>query len=87
MLLAESKLTFKKALEITTSQETASKNVQALRGLHGVHGCMGMPSSIKPVHMLKSAKQSVTPPEQKSKYSAICHRCGKVVIRLPNANF
>ena len=27
--------------------------------------------------MLKSGKQPVTPPEQKSKDSAICHRCGR----------
>ena len=74
LLLAESKLTFKKALEIATSQETASKNVQTLRGLHGVHSRTGTPSLIEPVHMLKSCKQSVTPPEQKSKDSAICHR-------------
>ena len=37
LLLAENKLTYKKAPEIATSQETASKNVQALRGLHSVH--------------------------------------------------
>ena len=77
LLLAESKLTYKKALEIAFSQGTASKNVQALRGLHGVHSCMGMSSSVEPVHMLKSGKQPVTPPEQKSKDSAICHRCGR----------
>ena len=37
LLLAESKLTYKKALEIATSQETVSKNMQALIGLHDVH--------------------------------------------------
>ena len=47
LLLAESKLTFKKASEIATSQETASKNLQALRGLHGVHSRMGMSSLIE----------------------------------------
>ena len=33
LLLAEAELTYKKALEIATSQETASKNVQTLRGM------------------------------------------------------
>ena len=77
LLLTESKLTYKEALEIVTSQETASKNVQALRGLHSVHSQVRMFSLIEPVHMLKSGKQPVTPPEQKSKDSAICHRCGR----------
>ena len=36
-----------------------------------------MSSLIEPVHMLKSGKQPVTLPKQKSKDSAICHRCGK----------
>ena len=33
LLLAESELTFAKALDIATSQETAAKNVLTLRGL------------------------------------------------------
>ena len=77
LLLAESRLTYKEALEIATSQETASKNVQALRGLHSVHSHMGTSSLIEPVHMLKSGKQPVTLPAQKSKDFATCHRCGR----------
>ena len=42
LLLAESELTFKKALEIATSQESASKNVQTLRGFQS-H--VGLPAS------------------------------------------
>ena len=76
LLLFESKLTYKKALEIATSQESsASKNFQALGGLHSVHSHVGRSSLIEPVHMLKSGRQPVTPPEQKSKDSAKCHRC------------
>ena len=37
LLLVESELTFKKALEIATSQESASKNVQTPRGFQS-HG-------------------------------------------------
>ena len=33
LLLAEAELTYKKALDIATSQEMASKNVQILRGM------------------------------------------------------
>ena len=54
LLLAEGRLTDKKALEIATSQETASKNVQVLRGLHDVHSRMVTSNLIEPVHMLKS---------------------------------
>ena len=77
VVIAESKLTYKKVLESATSQETASKNGQALRGLHSIHNHVGKSSLIEPVHMLKSGKQPVTPPDQKSKDSATCHRCGR----------
>ena len=74
LLLAESRLIYKKALEIATNQETASKNVQTLRGLHGVHSHLGPSNLIEPVHMLKYGEQPVTLPEQKSKDFAIHHR-------------
>ena len=79
LLLAEAELTFKKALEIATSQESASKNVQTLRGFQS-H--VGTPASqvppVEPVHLLKTGKQPQTPTEQKSKDSvATCHRCGR----------
>ena len=80
LLLAESELTFAKALEIAASQETASKNVQTLRGIHiGPNrvGASNLAPPVEPVHLLKSGKQPLTPPEQKSKDSSICHRCGK----------
>ena len=79
LLLAEAELTFKKALEIATSQESVSKNVQTLRGFQSR---VGTPASqvppVEPVHLLKTGKQPQTPPEQKSKDSvATCHRCGR----------
>ena len=45
LLLAEAELTFKKALEIATSQESASKNVQTLRGFQSR---VGTPASQVP---------------------------------------
>ena len=85
LLLAESKLTYKKVLEIATSQETASKNLQALRGLHSVHSEVGMFSLIELVHILKSGKQPVTRLNRNLRIlpyvtDAICHKCGRGFI-------
>ena len=78
LLLAEAKLTYKKALDIATSQETASKNVQTLRGMQSHVGTsISQVPPVKPVHMLKSGKQPQTPYEQKSKDSGTCYRCGR----------
>ena len=80
LLLTESELTFAKALEIAANQETASKNVKTLRGIHiGPNhvGISNLASPVEPAHLLKSGKQQLTPLEQKSKDSSICHRCGK----------
>ena len=76
-MLAERTLTYEKALEIATGQETAAKNVQTLRGMQSPVGML--PSQrppVEPVHLLKSGKHPVTPPEQKAKASVICYRCG-----------
>ena len=87
LLLAESRLTYKKALEIATSQETASKNVQALRGLHSVHSHMGTYSLIEPVHMLKSGKHPVTRLNRNLRILPHVTDVGEVVIRLHNVSF
>ena len=79
LLLAETKLTFKIALEIATSQESASKNVQTLRGFQSRVGTSAnQVPPVEPVHLLKTGKQPLTPPEQKPKDSVgTCHRCGR----------
>ena len=82
LLLAEPDLTYKKALEIATNQEPASKNVQTLRG---IQGRVGTPISqvppVEPVHLVKTGKQPQTPPEWKSKDSGgICYRCGRGLL-------
>ena len=83
LLLAEAELTYKKALEIATSQETASKNVQTLRGMQSHVGTsISQVPPVEPVHLLKSGKQPQTPHEHKSKDSGTCHRCGRGDTRL-----
>ena len=53
LLLAEPNLTYKKALEIATSQESASKNVQTIRG---IQGRVGTPISQVPPVLVNNLK-------------------------------
>ena len=89
LLLAEPDLTYKKALEIATSPESASKNVQTLRG---IQGHVGTPISqvppVEPVHLVKTGKKLQTPPERKSKDSGgTCYRCGRGGHKLSQCKF
>ena len=64
LLLAEAELIYKKALEIATSQEMASKNVQTLQGMQSRMGTsISQVPPVEPVHMLKSSKQPKIPHE------------------------
>jgi len=87
LLLAEKTLTFTKTLEIATSQEVASQNVQTIRGTHNHNPVVGAGTPSKPINTLKStSKQSSQPTAvfltrlllvNNHKTTVICYRCGK----------
>ena len=84
LLLAESALTYKKALEIATSQETAAQNVQMIRGTHNHTTVVGAGTPSEPINVLKSTSKQ---PSQHGSHKlttgkqpaavVTCYRCGK----------
>ena len=84
LLLAEKTLNFTKTLEIATSQEAASQNVQTIRGMHSHNPVIGAGTPSQAINTLKyTSKQPSQPISHKTaagkqpQTTVTCYRCGK----------
>ena len=81
LLLAEKTLTFTEVLEIATSQEATSQNVQMIRGTHSHTPVVGAGTPSDPINALNStSKQLVSQQTATGKLpqtTVTCYKCGK----------